>query len=101
MVCYTLQSALVTVCRPYTHVNQAVLAGVMITHPLSSFPPPPPPPSQELQLAHIRHAMECQMMRASSKSAYLELEEVKSQIDALLWKQLPSETDQAKLELVR
>ena len=41
------------------------------------------------------------MMRASSKSAYLELEEVKSQIDALLWKQLPSETDQAKLELVR
>ncbi len=40
-------------------------------------------------------------MESAGRSAYLQLEEVKREIDELLWKQLPLDTDQEKRNLVR
>ena len=56
---------------------------------------------QKLQLANIRRSLEAQRTKASGRTACLQLEDFKGQIDDLLWKQLSLESDQEKRNLVR
>ena len=52
-------------------------------------------------MAHLRRCVECEKSRDAAKHAQERLEAVKGQAEELLWKQLPSDADQVKRDLMR
>ena len=52
-------------------------------------------------MAHIKRCVECERSQNAAKTAQERLEEMKGQIEQLLWRQLPSVEDHTKRELVR
>ena len=53
------------------------------------------------QITHLRRCVECKRSQSAARLACEDLEKVKGQVEELLWKRLPSDTDQAKRDMQR